>query len=360
MVCGLGPAGRALTHRALAHGLSVTVIDPRPDRVWTATYGGWADELPDWLDRGVVAARVERPVAWGTRRFEIDRGYVVFDSEALRRGLGIDGARVIADRVVELGGSKGSEWARLSSGETVTAARVIDARGLSRSPERAEQTAFGVVVPESRWSEPLFMDWRDDHGAPPGAPPSFLYAIPLGDNRFLLEETCLAGRPALSPTILRDRLHQRLRNRGLTLTGDEPTEIVRFPLQGGRPEPRRFGARGGMLHPATGYSVTQSLSAADDFVLGKPEYPARARAVHLLRELGLRVLLDLPATDLPAFFDAFFTLPVPRQRAYLSGTTDLAGTASAMMSLFATLPWALRRHLLTAAVGLSGMNRPGS
>ncbi|MFF0488217.1 lycopene cyclase family protein [Nocardia sp. NPDC004068] len=360
MVCGLGPAGRALTHRALAHGLSVIAIDPRPERAWTATYGGWADELPGWLDPGVVAARVDRPVAWGTRRFEIDRGYAVFDSEGLRRGLRIDGAQVIADRVVEVGGSKGAQWARLSSGEKVTAGRVIDARGLTRSPERAEQTAFGVVVPESAWDEPLFMDWRDDYDAPAEAPPSFLYAIPLSNNRFLLEETCLAGRPALSPTTLRDRLHRRLRNRGLTLSGDEPTETVRFPLEGGRPGPRRFGALGGMLHPATGYSVTRSLCAADDFVLGQPESPARTRAVHLLRELGLRVLLDLPPTDLPAFFDAFFALPAPRQRAYLSGATDLTGTAVAMTSLFATLPWTLRRRLLTAAMGLSGMNRTGS
>ncbi|MCM6775576.1 lycopene cyclase family protein [Nocardia sp. CDC159] len=355
MVCGLGPAGRALAHRALAHGLSVTAVDPHPGRRWTATYGGWADELPGWLDPAVVAATVDRPIAWGTRRFEIDRRYVVFDTAALRGALDLGGARVIADRVESLGteptGTKGPWRVRLSAGEVLTADRVIDARGLTRSPARAEQTAFGVIVPADRWSEPLFMDWRPDNGAAPGEPPSFLYAIPLGPNRFLLEETCLAGRPALPLPTLRTRLLHRLRSRGIDLHGDEPTEHVRFPLEGGRPTAHRFGAAGAMLHPATGYSLTASLSAADAYATGAPPHPVRTRLVHRLRTAGLRSLLALPPTDLPAFFDAFFALPPHHQRAYLSATTDLPATAAAMTALFTAVPWRIRRTLITATLG---------
>lgn len=79
-ICGLGPAGRALAHRALARGLTVTVVDPHPDRGWTPTYAAWADELPGWVAPEAIAATAPHPVAWGTRRFEIDRHYVVFST----------------------------------------------------------------------------------------------------------------------------------------------------------------------------------------------------------------------------------------------------------------------------------------
>ncbi len=338
LVCGQGPAGRALAHRALAHGLTVTVVDPHPARRWTATYAAWADELPSWLPAHTIAATISRPVAWGTCRFEIDRSYVVFAVAALQDSLDITGASVIADRVEQiyrkprthtafdlrrsrrtdsarptlesepvplsdnaqlsgepvaagasddsdttqrsdrpktaqpsyapeaLGRADGLERVRLSDGIVLRARRVIDARGVVRSPARAEQTAYGVVLQRDRWGEAIFMDWRPDNGAPAGAAPSFLYAVPLGADTMLLEETCLAGRPPLPIAELRDRLHNRLRGRGIELDGTEPVERVRFPLEGGRPGNWRFGAAGGYLHPATGYSIAAALAATDAVV----------------------------------------------------------------------------------------------
>ncbi|MGY4099293.1 lycopene cyclase family protein [Nocardia sp. R16R-3T] len=348
IVCGLGPAGRALAHRGLAHGMSVTAIDPAPDRRWSATYAGWYDELPQWLDPSVIATTVAHPTAWGTRRHRLDRTYVVFDSAALRDSLNLDGAQTVADRVVAIR----YNTVTLASEKVLRAECVIDARGIARSPRRAEQTAYGIVVRREADIDPMFMDWRADNGAEPGAPRSFLYAVPLSAETMLLEETCLAGRPALDTTVLRDRLHHRLRSRGIELTGVEPVERVRFPVQGGRPGPRRFGAAGAFTHPATGYSVTAALAAADTVALGASAWPTQARAVHALRSAGLRALLALPPTDLPVFFDAFFTLPPRLQRAYLSGRTDLGGTVAAMRTLFATLPAPLRRRVATATLGI--------
>ncbi|MBF6142229.1 lycopene cyclase family protein [Nocardia farcinica] len=349
VVCGLGPAGRALAHRCLRRGLRVAVVDPAPRRRWSATYGVWADELPDWLDRAVVRARMTQPVAWGSRRHVLDRDYAVLDTGLLQDALTVDGAEVVTGRAAGLT----RRSVTLADGRVLRADRVVDARGLSRSPRRAEQTAYGVVVAGDRADrvEPMFMDWRDDNGAEPGAPRSFLYAVPLGADAILLEETCLAGRPAIEPAELRRRLHHRLAARGIDLDGGEPVERVRFPVQGARPGRRRFGAAGGFTHPATGYSVAAALGAADDWAAGAPTGLARARATHLLRAAGLRALLALPPAELPVFFDTFFELPAPHQRAYLSGRTDPVGTAAAMRTLFTALPPRLRTRIAAATCG---------
>lgn len=350
VVCGLGPAGRALAHRGAARGLTVTVVDPAPGRRWTATYAAWADELPDWLTPEAVAATVPRPTAWGTRAHRVDRPYVVLDTGRLQTSLDLSGAHVVSDRAVDIA----PERVTLASGATITGGRVVDARGLSRSPARAEQTAYGVIVDAQRCGglDPLFMDWRPDNGAAAHAPRSFLYAVPLDDERMLLEETCLAGRPALTGAQLRTRLHHRLRARGIRLTGAEPVEHVRFPVQGGRPGPHRFGAAGGFLHPATGYSVGAVLACADAVAAGADVWPPGARVVYQLRTAGLRALLALPPGDIPLFFDTFFTLPPATQRAYLSGRTDLGGTVAAMSSLFRALPGPLRLRVAAATLGM--------
>lgn len=352
IVCGLGPAGRALAHRALALGVSVTVVDPTPERTWTATYAAWADELPAWLPPEVIATTIDNPIAWALRRIEMHRPYVVFDTPALQHSLTLPGARIIADRVAEISRPQRNraESVRLLTGETLIASRVIDARGIPRSPAHAEQTAYGIVVERDRCpdTETLFMDWRLDNGADPSAPRSFLYAVPLNSDTMLLEETCLAGRPALDPSELRTRLHHRLRSRGIEFTDSDPVERVRFPVQGGTPGRRTFGAAGALTHPATGYSVAAALRTADAVAAGASIWPPTARAVHALRLAGLRALLALPPQDLPVFFDAFFTLPAARQRAYLSGRDDLRGTTAAMSTLFAAVPWRLRRALATA------------
>ncbi|WP_369797468.1 lycopene cyclase family protein [Nocardia sp. CNY236] len=351
IVCGLGPAGRALAHRALAHGLAVAVVDPAPQRRWTATYAVWTDELPNWLAPDVVATTVARPMAWGRHEHRMDRPYAVLDTVRLQSSLQLSGARVIADRAVEIA----RERVTVASGATLTARRVVDARGLARAPTRAEQTAYGVIVDASLCAglDPLFMDWRTDNGAPIGAPASFLYAVPLGQGRMLLEETCLAGRPALSGSDLRARLDHRLRCRGIPRTGEDSVEHVRFPVQGGHPSAYRFGAAGGFLHPATGYSVGATLLAADDMAMGRQVWPATASVVHQLRKAGLRALLAIPPQDLPLFFDTFFTLPPATQRAYLSGRTDLGGTVAAMSSLFTALPTQLRWRIAAATLAIA-------
>ena len=256
----------------------------------------------------------------------------------------------------------------------------MDARGSRLTPAKAQQTAVGVVLPRSRTGEisgSWFMDWRRDNGAPADAPPSFLYVVPVADDRVLVEETCLVGRPPLGYRELRARLQTRLQNRGVRLRGDEPEEHVRFAVEAEPADPARdagprrtaplaIGARGGIMHPATGYSVAPSLRLADDLALllaaGAPAEAVdlllnrRRRLVRLLRRAGLTTLLRLPPDGVPAFFEAFFRLPPDRQRAYLTGHEHPAGVAGAMAQMAATLD----PRLTAVAVGatLTSLVRP--
>ncbi len=146
-------------------------------------------------------------------------------------------------------------------------------------------------------------------------------------------------------------------------------ERVRFavdvPVVGGRrPGVVAFGVAAGMMHPATGYSVGETLATAPAVAAAIAadlhRDPARAahaaiwspaaRTVRRLREWGLRALLALPPDRVPEFFDTFFALPPEPQRAYLSGRDDLRGTAAAMSAVFGAAPWGLRRRLVTGLV----------
>ncbi|WP_238586465.1 lycopene cyclase family protein [Rhodococcus rhodochrous] len=217
IVVGLGPAGRAVAHRVAAAGLDVLAVDPRPDRPWTATYAAWLDELPRWLPESVLAARVAEPAAWTTHPHRIPRPYGVFDTSALQRSLALDCVRVCAARadVVD------ADHVVLADGAVLRAPAVIDARGVPAHRSRAQQTAFGVIVDTATAAPALqgraawFMDWRRDNRTGSGDAPSFLYAVPLGQDRVLLEETCLVGRPAIPLPELQRRLEVRLAARGV-------------------------------------------------------------------------------------------------------------------------------------------------
>jgi lycopene beta-cyclase len=292
----------------------------------------------------------------------LHRPYTVLDTAALQDQLVLDGAQRIASSATELT----PERITLADGTTIRARVVIDARGTPPGAGIPEQTAYGIVVsPDvarrvSDDASAWIMDWRTDNGTTGAALPSFLYIVPLSDDRVLLEETCLIGSPALDFAVLRTRLTARLSGRGYEVTGDEPVERVRFavrPPPGDRSGVLRFGARGGLMHPATGYSVAASLCLADSMAIDiadgrMPRVGSRrSSAVSKLRSLGSSALTTLPHDSVATFFDAFFDLPIERQRAYLSGRDDLIGVGVAMASLFGGIDTSSRLAIVRAVGG---------
>jgi lycopene beta-cyclase len=355
------------------------VLDPSPDRPWTATYGMWNSELPPDLPAAVVAARAEG-TAVATTEHRLGWDYAVLDVPVLQSHLAgqLDGVAVHTGRAV---GTPAPGVVHLADGSELRASVVVDAAGRARplDPTRspgvaAEQTAYGVVLDESaaapliKPGEALFMDWRPDHGE--GGWPTFLYVIPLGGGRMLFEETSLARRPGLPLPVLRRRLFARLTHHGIDVPKDSVSERVSFPVD----QPRHrgtdvvaFGAAAPLIHPATGYSVASSLHlapvVADAIAARLPEGPAaalaaaraavwsrRARWIHRFRLIGLESLLRMPPEQVPAFFERFFALPENDRWTYLTSRDDLRGTAATMGSLFRTSDNRLRRHLVTSAL----------
>jgi len=380
LVVGGGPAGRALAAACAGRGLRTALLDPAPERPWRATYGSWDDELPAGLSASVVATRA-RGRAIAHDEHILGWEYAVLDVPALRAHL--DSAMghevtVHAGRAVRAraGGVV------LADGSHRPARLVVDAGGhrqplLDRRPHQlppAEQTAYGVVVDETTAvpivapGEALFMDWRPDHGEVGW--PTFLYAIPLGGGRVLLEETSLAHRPGLPLAVLRRRLHARLARHGIRPPVDAPVERVRFPVDTPRhraPGILGFGAAAPLTHPATGFSVATALTLAPLVATAvaaalpnspvaalaaarRVVWPASARLVHRIRRIGLEALLRLPPEQVPGFFEVFLGLPERHRWAYLTGRDDLTGTLAAMNALFAHAGWRLRGRLIGPAL----------
>lgn len=375
---GGGPAGWAVAASCARHGLRTGLLDEDPGRPWTATYAAWADELPADLPAGAVAARPATARAVATSPHRITGGYVTLRNAGLRDHLTHPDVRVRSGRAVDAEHGRSGSTVRLADGHRIAAAVVVDASGARRAlgggrprRPRAEQTAAGLVLPAAAVrpvlgpDEALLMDWTHPAGVA-GDAATFLYAVPVGRDRVLVEETSLARRPGLPPGVLRDRLRVRLAALGVPVADAVAEERVRIPLDLPLPRPGRvvpFGVAAGMVHPATGYHVASALRTAPAVAAAVARglrhgpvaaaraarhavWPPAALAVHALRRRGLAALLAVPPADVPGFFELFFALPERHQRAYLSGRADVAGTSAAMAALFAAAEAPLRARLV--------------
>lgn len=388
LVLGAGPAGRAVAAACARLGLDVGVVAPDPHASWPQTYGAWLDELAAAGAADVAERRWSDVVVrtLGPSFRSVGRTYALIDNDRLRATL-TDGLDVTntAGRATAVAVRTDALAVTLSDGEQLTARAVVDATGHPAAfgvrPHRrlAYQAAFGIVARHDRpVMSPGSMCLMDFDATPfdDGGPPTFLYAMDLGDGRWFTEETSLAASPAVPLDLLHRRLRRRLDARGRTPSDVIATERVVFamnaPLPQGGPA-IAFGAAAAMVHPATGYHVAEALrrapvlaTALRDAIGAGADPRATASAGHravwssadhrrdALYRMGLDVLLSLDTASTQAFFDGFFSLAPTDWQGYVSGTASPLEVERTMARLMRRVPASLRLRVLRSVLSHGG------
>jgi lycopene cyclase-like protein len=402
LVLGGGPAALCIAAALADTGLRVALLAPHDPRApWPNTYGIWGEEVDALGLAHLLEHRWSHTVSYfgqgdpdpgavANRPTPHGRDYGLFRREALQQHW-----LSACDRggvVPLLGRASGwslvdqGAWTEITTSEGIRhrARLVVDATGhgsalLCRPDEGpvAGQAAYGIV---GRFSKPpvapgqfVLMDYRCDHLEPQERqqPPTFLYAMDLGDGLFFVEETSLALAPPVPYERLKQRLLRRLAHRGVAVTDVQHEEFCLFPMNLPLPDPGQpllaFGGAASMVHPASGYLVgsllrrapalAEALAAAlADDTAGSAQlaqagwqalWPRGLRRRHALYQFGLAKLMRFPEARLRAFFATFFSLPGPLWFGFLTNTLSLPELVGAMLRLFLTAPWGVRWGLLS-------------
>ncbi len=354
---------------------------------WQNTYGIWGREL-DALGLGdLLGHRWSDCVAdFGAGPLALHHDYGLFDRQRLQRHwleACAGQLRWHRGQATAIRHESHSSVVTTAEGTSLTARLVVDASGHApvfvRRPERgpvAQQAAFGLVgrfsadpVAEGQF---VLMDYRNDHlkAEERLEPPTFLYAMDLGQGEFFVEETSLALAPPLSFDLLERRLHQRLAHRGIRVEQVRETERCLFPMTLPLPDLTQqvvgFGGAASMVHPASGYMVggllrrAPGLAAAIAAGLANQTTSSREVAqqawqtlwsAELVRKqaiyrFGLEKLMRFSHAELCHFFDTFFHLPQPQWTGFLANTLTVPQLVQAMLGLFGQAPSDVRLGLM--------------
>ncbi|MBE9138574.1 lycopene cyclase family protein [Nodosilinea sp. LEGE 07088] len=394
LVIGAGPAGLSLATALGEAGLAVQglALDD-PAHPWPNTYGIWVDELDDL---GLVQFLDHRwkdcVVNVNSGSLPLHREYGLLNKDRLQTYWLTQGERhgVVwhQGKAAHIEHCATHSQVTTEARETLTARLVVDATGhrsafvqRSPAPALAFQAAYGIVgrfsTPPIRPQQMVLMDYRDDHLTPAQRqePPTFLYAMDLGDGVYFVEETSLAHHPAISMAVLETRLHQRLRYRGVDIKETHHTERCLFPMNQPLPDLNQrvigFGGAASMVHPASGYMLGAllrrgpGLAKAIAIALNAPHAtptlvashawnalwpPDRVRK-HYLYLFGLENLMDFDSPQLHQFFAAFFALPTDDWAGFLADGLALPDVVQAMIGLFGRAPnpvrWGLMRSVFS-------------
>ncbi len=382
-VVGAGPSGTALAAALAAEGLSVALVGPAG--AWTNTLCFWPDEVEDAELLSCAAQRwPDLRVHLEDEAIVLQRPYACFDNALLRELLSERcrraGVTCLAEEVAEVSHDAEGSDVDLRDGRALRARLVVDATGhAARFVRRAAggpstfQTAYGILADiEGQMVGPLWMDFRDVHlGGDDAGVPTFLYALPMSEGRWLLEETSLVRGPAVSMDVLRARLERRLTHLGVRVVRVHEEERCVIPMDAPLPVSGQrivgFGGAASMVHPASGFMVASALGAAPGLahVLASalrrgdpPDVVARAAWSHLwpadrvrarnLQLFGGNALAGMDAMQTRRFFAAFFALPTDQWRSFLRGDAASADVAAIMLRLFRDAPMPVRWSLVSA------------
>jgi lycopene beta-cyclase len=392
---GAGPAALCITAELVQQGLDVQAIASKsPLEPWPNTYGIWASELESLNMQELLKYRWKDTVSFfgdgvskkGNNFINHSLDYGLFNSINFQEALlkRCNGLTWQVETVKNIDFSERETVVICASGAKYFARLVIDASGhkspFIKRPRRdqiAKQAAYGVVgkfnyapVEKDRF---VLMDFRPDHlnANELEKPPSFLYAMDLGDGSYFVEETSLACAPPVSFESLKARLNSRLSNKGIQIEEIIHEEHCLFPMN--LPLPYRdqpllaFGGSASMVHPASGYLVGSLLRRAPSLakeiakvIKQDPLIPTSQIARrgwktlwtselvqrHRLYQFGLQRLMSFDESLLRSFFDTFFKLPKKDWYGYLTNTLPLPKLFIVMLRLFYIAPSKVRLGMI--------------
>lgn len=296
LIAGGGLAGGLLALRLAAkrRDVDVTILERAPTLGGTHTWSFHTSDL-DGDAIALVGPLVERTWAGYAVRFPVHGRRVAlqyaslrserFDAairKALPHGV-LTRAAVVA--VTESG-------ARLADGSWIAADCVVDARGPCTGQAHGVwgyQAFLGLDLELARphgLAEPLLMDATV--GQSGGF--RFVYALPWGTQRILVEDTCYGG-PELDREASRVRILQWAEREGWTVNGvaREEEGILPIPLAArlddawheGPAAP--IGVRAGFFHATTGYSLPWAARLAVS-IAARPRLDTESVRAHVRAE----------------------------------------------------------------------------
>ena len=232
----------------------------------------------------------------------------------------------------------------LADGSAVAARVVLDGRGAR--PSRAFRCGWQKFLgQELRLTaphglhHPILMDARVEQldGF------RFIYVLPFGPDRLLVEDTCYSDTPELAPRQARKEIAAYVAAHGwhvaeqlaeeqgvlpVVLDGD----IGAFWSEVGPVPP--LGMRAGLFHPVTGYSLPSAVALADTVAAALPARPEQVRrmieaharatwqAQGFYRILNRMLFLAGHSDQRWRVFARFFALPQPLIERFFAGRTS--------------------------------------
>lgn len=394
LILGSGPAALCLAAELAKQNLNIKGISTKsPYEKWENTYGIWASELEELGLESLLSHRWSKTVSYfgdginnkgntPTKHF-YDYGLInqeAFQNELLKTCKGIQWLNETAKSIKS--DNKISEVICLS-GLKLKARLVIDASGHNsrfiKRPllkEVAKQAAYGIVgkfsTPPVNKDQFVLMDFRSDHLKDEEllSPPSFLYAMDLGNETYFVEETSLANYPAFSHKHLKKRLLSRLNNKGVKIEDIFHEENCLFPMNLPLPYKNQsvlgFGGAASMVHPASGYMIGSLLRRAPLLAeklatfLKDPNYsslelaskgwsvlwPYELTQRHKLYQYGLQRLMSFDESRLRSFFSNFFKLSTKEWVGFLTNTLPLPKLIYVMSKMFINSPLKVKLGML--------------
>ncbi len=392
LVLGSGPGALAIASALCYEKVRVGILSSNePREIWPYTYGIWGKEVDElglqnllqhrWIDTvSYFGEGSKEKSSKKNQPTKHNHDYGLFDKKKLQEHW----LKICDESLVEwhrgiaskLDVNDSLSIVTTDDGTILKARLVIDATGyhpaflkVPNEGDIAVQTCYGIV---GKFSSPpiaqgqfILMDYRNDHlnETEKQEPPTFLYAMDMGNNSFFLEETSLGLFPPVSLDILKERLERRLKHKGISITDIEHEEHGLFlPMNIPIPDLNQpilgFGGAAGMVHPASGYLVGSLLrrapSVANAIALAmkdsdkspseiakqgwKALWPKELRRKQALYHFGLEKLMRFREQQLRSFFSSFFDLSREQWYGFLTNSLSLRELVNAMWTMFQKAP----------------------